>query len=124
MKTAKILFWTTTIAIFLFEGVLTALTSHTALAINGITHLGYPVYFATILVVFKVVGSIVLVTPRAHYNIKEWAYAGFGIDFICALVSNIVIDGFGFGAIFSLFFIGVLIVSYTSYHKLLSSKSQ
>ena len=64
MKTTKILFWTTTIIIFLFEGVMPALTSQTELAKEGIRHLGYPAYFGMALVVFKVVGTIILILTQ------------------------------------------------------------
>lgn len=118
MKKIKILFWVPTIIIFLFEGVLVAFTSHTKFAIEGITHLGYPVYFATILSVFKVLGALVLIIPKIPARIKEWAYAGFGIDFICASISITMVDGLGFGAIFPLIFLGLLALSYVNYHKL------
>ena len=54
MKTTKIVYWVTTILIFLFEGVMPALTGHSEMSKQGITHLGYPLYFVTLLVVFKV----------------------------------------------------------------------
>jgi hypothetical protein len=57
MKKDKIIFWTATTIIFLFEGVLTALTSQTELAKQGISHLGYPPYFGNALVVFKILGA-------------------------------------------------------------------
>lgn len=44
MKKDKIIFWVTTIIIFLFEGVMPALTSQSAMAKEGIRHLGYPQY--------------------------------------------------------------------------------
>lgn len=118
MKKQKIAFWITTGLIFLFEGVLVAFTSHTEMAIQGITHLGYPLYFVTLLAVFKVAGSIVLIAPKIPGRYKEWAYAGFGIDFISAAVSIIVVDGFGVGVILPVVCFILLIISYTSYHKL------
>ncbi|MBP7134371.1 DoxX family protein [Patescibacteria group bacterium] len=122
MKKDKILFWSTTILIFLFEGVMSALTSHTEMAKDGITHLGYPGYFGTMLMVFKVLGSLALIIPAVPARVKEWAYAGFGIDFIAAFVSICVVDGLNGMAILPLVFMGVLAVSYTSYHKLSSEK--
>jgi hypothetical protein len=118
MKKFKIIFWTTTSIIFLFEGVMTALTSQTQMAIDGVTHLGYPVYFVTLIGVFKVLGTLALIIPQVPARVKEWAYAGFGIDFISASVSVAVVDGLGFGAFFPLIFLGLLIASYVSYHKL------
>jgi hypothetical protein len=64
MKKHKIIFWAATGFIFLFEGVMPALTGHSELAIQGVTHLGYPLYFVTILVVFKIIGVLVLIIPQ------------------------------------------------------------
>ena len=54
MKKEKIFYWTATTLIFLFEGVMPALTSQTEMAKQGISHLGYPAYFGNALAVFKV----------------------------------------------------------------------
>lgn len=122
MKKAKIIFWVTTGIIFLFEGVVPALTSHTEFAREGIRHLGYPEYFGTMFMVFKVLGTLALIIPKVPGRIKEWAYAGFGIDFISAFVSIWVVDGFGVPALFPLIALGILTVSYIFYHRLNSSK--
>lgn len=118
MKRTKIIFWTATLFIFLFEGVMPALTFQTELAKEGISHLGYPGYFGTILVVFKILGVLVLVIPNLPKNLKEWAYAGFAFDFIFACLSHWVVDGFGFQAIFPLIILAILVVSYVYFQKL------
>lgn len=118
MKKDKIIFWVSTSLIFLFEGVMPALTSQTEMAKEGIRHLGYPEYFGVALVVFKVLGALTLTIPAVPKWLKEWAYAGFVFDFLFASISHTVIDGWGFGTIFPLLVLGVLMVSYTYYHKL------
>jgi hypothetical protein len=95
-----------------------ALTSQTELAKEGIRHLGYPAYFGMALVVFKVVGTIILILPQVSARIKEWAYAGFGFDFIFASISHFAVDGMDFQSFFPLIIFGILIVSYVNYHKL------
>lgn len=95
-----------------------ALFSQTEDAKEGIRHLGYPDYFGTALVVFKIIGCLVLIIPRFPKRIKEWAYAGFGFDFIFASISYFCVDGFGFFAIFPLIWLAILALSYRSYHKL------
>ncbi|WP_264524367.1 DoxX family protein [Flavobacterium sp. N502536] len=118
MKKAKIIFWITTTIIFLFEGVMPALTSQTELAKEGIKHLGYPEYFGNALVVFKILGVLVLVIPSIPKNVKEWAYAGFGFDFIFASISHAAVDGINFQAFFPLIFLVILAISYVYYHKI------
>ncbi|MFN8674636.1 MAG: DoxX family protein [Candidatus Sericytochromatia bacterium] len=118
MNKTKILYWLTTWLLFLFEGVLVALTSNTEIAIEGIKHLGYPDYFRVLLGVFKVAGAIVLIAPFIKQPFKEWAYAGFTFVFISAAVSHFMVDGFNGQTIFPLFFLIILTVSYKSYHKL------
>src|SRR6476469_7512411 len=118
MKTTKISYWATTIIIFLLEGLMPALTSNTELAKQGISHLGYPDYFRVMLTVFKVIGALVLILPQIKMRFKEWAYVGFGIDFICAAASHWVVDGFDVNVIFPLVAFVLLAVSYVSYHRL------
>lgn len=117
MKKNKIIFWIATSIIFIFEGVLPAFTSQTELAKEGIRHLGYPEYFGVLLAVFKVSGALVLIIPGIPRRTKEWAYAGFTFNFISAMVSNWVVDGFGIGAVLPVIFLLILAVSYTTYHK-------
>ena len=118
MKQQKIIFWFTTIIIALLEGVMPALTSQTELAKEGIRHLGYPAYFGNALVVFKVLGVLALVIPQIPKRIKEWAYAGFMFDFIFAFISHAAVDGFGGQTFFPLIILGILGLSYFSYHKI------
>ena len=122
MKKEKIIFWTATIIIALFEGVMPVLTSQTELAKEGIRHLGYPEYFGNALVVFKVLGVLALVIPQIPKRVKEWAYAGFAFDFIFASISHGAVDGMNVQTIFPLFVLGILAVSYIYYHKLSLNK--
>lgn len=118
MKKYKIMFWVSTSIIFIIEGVLVALTSHTEMSVQGIVSLGYPLYFVPMLAVFKILGSIALIVPKISARIKEWAYAGFGIDFIAAGVSLWVVTGFSAVLLLPLAFMIILTISYVSYQKL------
>lgn len=115
MKKNQIIYWVTTILIFLFEGVMPALTSHTEMAKEGILHLGYPEYFGTMLMLFKVAGALVLILPMAPPRLKEWAYAGFTFDFLAATYSHVAIDGFVLLSFFPLLVLVVLMISYYYY---------
>ncbi len=118
MKKQKIVFWTATVLIALFEGVMPALTSQTELAKEGIRHLGYPEYFGTALVVFKILGVIILIVPKIPSRLKEWAYAGFTFNFIFAMISHAAVDGINAQTFFPLIVLFVLAISYIYYHKL------
>jgi hypothetical protein len=118
MKKDKIIYWVATIFIFLFEGLMPALTSQTDLAKEGIQHLGYPTYFGNALVVFKVLGSVALVIPQVRGRVKEWVYAGFAFDFLFATISHIAVDGMVAQSFFPLILLAILAVSYLYYHKL------
>ena len=117
-KSTKIIFWVTTIIIFLFEGVMPALTGHTELAKEGIRHLGYPDYFRVMLGIYKMIGSLVIVLPFITGRIKEWAYFGLGITMISAFISHVAVGGFSGMAFFPLVIFAILVASYLSYHKL------
>ncbi len=123
MKKEKIIFWTATTLIALFEGLLPALTSQTELAKEGIRHLGYPEYFGNPLVVFKVLGVLVLIIPQIPQRVKEWAYAGFAFDFIFAAISHGAVDGINGQTFFPLVVLGILTVSYVYHHKLIKNKN-
>lgn len=51
------------------------------------THLGYPVYFLTMLAVWKFLGVIAVLIPRFPL-LKEWAYAGFFFAMSGAILSH------------------------------------
>jgi len=112
MKKEKVFFWTATIFIALFEGLMPALTWQSELAKEGIRHLGYPEYFGNALVVCKILGVLALIIPQVPKRIKEWAYAGF------ATISHGAVDGINGLTFFPLIILGILAVSYIYYHKL------
>src|SRR3954471_12988346 len=58
--------------------------------VEGIQKLGYPVYFLTILGIWKILGVIALLIPRFSL-LKEWAYAGFFFIMSGAVFSHIAI---------------------------------
>ena len=124
MKKIKIIYWITTGIIFLFEGLMPALTGHTELAKEGIRHLGYPEYFGPMLIGFKILGSLAITLPFVPARIKEWAYAGLGITMISASISHFMVDGFNGVTVFPLFIFAILAASNVCYHKLAQRKLQ
>jgi len=95
-KRNKIIYWIATIWLSLgmfSTGMVQVLkiTSEGALAppgVWGIKQLGYPVYFLTILGVWKILGVIALLIPKFPL-LKEWAYAGFFFTMTGAIFSHI-----------------------------------
>jgi hypothetical protein len=56
-------------------------------------HLGYPLYFLTLLGIWKLLGVIAVLMPRLPL-LKEWAYAGFFFAMSGAVVSHLAVgDG-------------------------------
>ena len=90
MKMKTIGYWTTTaiIAFVLLSGGAAEL-AHRRETVEGMAHLGYPLYFTMILGFWKVLGGIALLAPRFP-RLKEWAYAGAFFDLTGAAVSHAV----------------------------------
>lgn len=58
--------------------------------VYGIKYLGYPVYFLTMLGIWKILGVIAVLMPKAAL-LKEWAYAGFFFIMTGAIFSHIAV---------------------------------
>ncbi|WP_420832438.1 DoxX family protein [Paenibacillus periandrae] len=87
-KMKTILYWVTTIfgpASFVIGGFL--FVTHGEQQVAVLNQLGYPVYVATILGVWKLLGVIAIVIPRFP-RLKEWAYAGFFFELSGAAASH------------------------------------
>jgi|SRR5262245_10022736 len=89
-NTKSMAYWATTgmVVFAMFSGGIAELTQRPE-TIDGMKLLGYPVYFVMILGVWKVLGSLALVTP-GFPRVKEWAYAGIFFNMTGAAVSHLV----------------------------------
>ena len=93
-KRNKIIYWITTI--WLALGMVSTAAAQLIKMKTGqggvdmMIHLGYPVYFLTILGIWKILGTIAVLIPKFPL-LKEWAYAGFFFVMIGALFSHIAI---------------------------------
>ena len=114
MKKNKLIFWTATIIIALWEAVMplgTWIAAPEYMTV-GTKPLGYPDYFAYSVVIAKVLGVIAIVYPKTPALIKEWAYAGLTFTLIFAFISHACVDkNIGF-MIMPLAFLAILAVSY------------
>jgi uncharacterized membrane protein YphA (DoxX/SURF4 family) len=62
---------------------------------NVMEHLGYPLYFLTIIGIWKIPCAVALLAPRFP-RLKEWAYAGAVFNYTGAVASHIAVgDGPG-----------------------------
>lgn len=57
--------------------------------VDIMVHLGYPLYFMTIIGVWKILGVIAILLPGFKL-VKEWAYAGLFFTMTGALISHLV----------------------------------
>lgn len=55
---------------------------------TGFAAMGFKDFFRVELGIAKLLGAFVLLLPIVPKLIKEWAYAGFGITFISALIAH------------------------------------
>lgn len=88
-KKTKIIYWIATVWLalgMLSTGIVQLLKMPSE--VDNITKLGYPVYFLTLLGIWKVLGVIAVLIPR-HPLLKEWAYAGFFFAMTGATFSRI-----------------------------------
>jgi hypothetical protein len=61
---------------------------------EAFTHLGFPAYFRIELSWLKLAGIAALLVPMVPARLKEWAYAGFAITLVSALVAHLAVgDG-------------------------------
>jgi hypothetical protein len=61
---------------------------------QAFVHLGFPAYFRIELSWAKFAGVAVLLLPMVPARFKEWAYAGFAITLVSALIAHLAVgDG-------------------------------
>jgi len=109
-KRNNIIYWVATILLafgMLQSGIFSVL--RTKEWIDLVTGLGYPIYFLTILGIWKILGVIAILVPQFKL-VKEWAYAGFFFAMTGALVSHLAIGDYDVKAILGPLFQTVFIV--------------
>ncbi|HMI04147.1 MAG TPA: DoxX family protein [Pedobacter sp.] len=117
MKTIKISYWASTaiVALMMIYSAYAYLTE--PMMDQAFQHLGFPAYFRVELAVAKIIGALLLLAPVAS-RFKEWAYAGFGITFVSALVAHTMSGDPVSARIMPVVFLLLLAASYYSYKKL------
>lgn len=91
-KAARIIYWIATV--WLALGMTsTAIVQLLKMKeeVEMMNRLGYPLYFLTLLGVWKILGVVAVLAPRFPL-LKEWAYAGFFFAMSGAIVSHIAVS--------------------------------
>src|SRR5262249_54050811 len=105
-------YWTTTALLVL--GVVSGGAAELARSpgtIEGIVRLGYPAYLATILGIWKVLGTVALLAPRFPL-LKEWAYAGIFFNMTGAAISHAVCGDAAWHVLVTLGFAALAVASW------------
>lgn len=121
IRREKIIYWTAT-------GIIAAVMTFSIISFTffdgytypegAFTHLHLPEYFKAELTIAKVLGVLVLILPGIPQKIKEYAYVGFAITLVSAIIAHASVgDGIMY-IIDPLLFLGVLIVSYIYFTRL------
>lgn len=92
-KAANIVYWIVT-GFFCLHMIFTAYAQlRLPQVAEAFTHLGFPGYFRMELALAKLIGAVVLLAPVPP-RFKEWAYAGFAITLVSALIAHLSVgDG-------------------------------
>ncbi|CAN5442537.1 DoxX family protein [soil metagenome] len=114
----KIIYWILTVLMFVPGTVgafAEAFTSGPASIVKIMLALGFPLYLMKILGMFKILGGLAILTGKLP-RMKEWAYAGFAIEFLGATASHVITGDVKY-ALFPFSFFVVLIITYLLWHK-------
>jgi len=124
MKATKITYWITTGLVS--GGMLLASYSYFAdpHIPEAFVHLGFPDWFRVELGLAKFLGLVALILPMIPARVKEWAYAGFFINFVNAFLAHLISGDPVSAWIAPLVLLVMLITSYVTFHKLKSANGE
>ena len=92
-KAKTVAYWIVTALFCLQMGFTAYAQLRLPVVAEAFTHLGFPAYFRVELSLAKLLGVALLLAP-APLRLKEWAYAGFAINIVSALIAHISVgDG-------------------------------
>ncbi|MFD1629940.1 DoxX family protein [Pseudopedobacter beijingensis] len=115
-KTAKIIYWVTTIllALFILPGIFFL---NSPMALEGVRHLGIPEWLRYEVGIGSFIGGLIILLP-VWSRLKEWAYVALGIVYISAFIGHLSIDGLQAVTFQALLMLVILLLSYCYWHKL------
>jgi hypothetical protein len=90
-KPLVIAFWIST-ALFALEIGFTAYAQlRVPVVAQAFAHLGFPSWFRVELAWTKLAGLVALLIPTVPSRLKEWAYAGFAITLVTAIIAHLAV---------------------------------
>lgn len=120
-KWLSVMFWASTI-LFAVQMIFTAYAQlRLPQVATEFARLGFPAYFRVELSCAKLAGVLALIVPIVSARVKEWAYAGFTITLVSAVIAHLAvgegIEAWGWAAATGV----MLALSYMSWRRLQSS---
>ena len=116
MNKDKVIFWVATgllCAIMTFSGINYFINQGMK---DVFVHLGFPSYFREELGIAKLLGVLALLIPAVPAKVNGFAYSGFAIVLISAIVAHSATDGIS-TAVMPIVFLVILGISYFYYDK-------
>ena len=111
----KYLYWGSTALIALMMAASGTMYFVAEEAAQTFARLGFPDYFRIELGIAKLLGAAVLVLPVPR-SVKEWAYAGFGISFVSAVIAHLAVGDPVTDVVPPIVASVLLVTSYVTYH--------
>ncbi len=105
-------YWTSTVvlALAMLSGGAAELVMRPE-TVEGMTLLGYPLYFSRIIGFWKVLGGVALLAPRCP-RLKEWAYAGIFFNMTGAAASHAATGAASWHILVTAIFAGLTLASW------------
>jgi len=95
-------FWISTVLLALQMGFTAYAQLRLPQVAAAFVHLGFPAWFRVELSWAKLAGAVALLLPMVPARLKEWAYAGFAITLVSALMAHFAagdgVDAWGWAA--------------------------
>jgi hypothetical protein len=112
MKLKTISYWVITamVAFFIGSGGAAELARLPG-NVEGLVRLGYPIYFATIIGFWKVLGAIAILVP-GFPRLKEWAYAGIFFNMTGAAATGVFVGAAAWHVIVDLVLTALTVASW------------
>ena len=121
MKKDRIIYWTSTgitATVMTYSIISFTFYEHAIYPEGAFQHLHLPAWFKVELTIAKILGVLALLIPAIPFKIKEFAYFGFAITLVSAVIAHSVVSDKFYNIMDPMIFLCILIVSYLYFLKL------